>query len=58
MSYYNEHKSDKEFEQSEGRDVTLIKIPLGASVNDIDALSAELNETKEAWNNIEDKSFC
>ena len=55
MSYYNEHKSDKEFEQSEGRDVTLIKIPLGASVNDIDALSAELNETKEAWNNIEDK---
>ncbi len=54
-AYYNAHKSDKEFEQSEGRDVTLIKIPVGASVEDLDALNAELAEIKEAWSNIEDK---
>ena len=55
MDYYNKHKSDKEFEQNEGRDVTLIKIPLVASVNDIDSLTAELNEIKEDWNKSEDK---
>ena len=54
-AYYNAHKSDKEFEQSEGRDVSLIKIPVGASVEDLDALNAELAEIKEAWSNIEDK---
>ena len=54
-AYYNAHKSDKEFEQSEGRDVTLIKIPVGASVEDVDALNKELAEIKEAWSNIEDK---
>ncbi|MBM72040.1 MAG: hypothetical protein CL847_04575 [Crocinitomicaceae bacterium] len=54
-AYYNSHKSDKEFEQSEGRDVTLIKIPVGASVEDLDAVNTELAEIKEAWSNIEDK---
>lgn len=54
-AYYNAHKSDKEFEQSEGRDVTLIKIPVGASVEDLDAVNSELAEIKEAWSDIEDK---
>ena len=54
-AYYNAHKGDKEFEQSEGRDVTLIKIPVGASVDDLDAINTELIELSEDWNNSEDK---
>ena len=54
-AYYNAHKGDKEFQQTEGRDVTLVKIPVGASVEDLDAINAELDELKEAWSNIDDK---
>ena len=53
--YYNEHKGDKEFEQSEGRDVTLIKISVGASVDDLDTINSELIEISENWDNSEDK---
>ncbi len=54
-AYYNAHKGDKEYQQTEGRDVTLVKIPFGASVEDLDAINAELDELKEAWSNIDDK---
>ena len=54
-AYYNAHKGDKEYQQTEGRDVTLVKIPVGASVEDLDAINAELDELKEAWSNIDDK---
>ena len=56
MAYYNVHKSDKEYEQkNEGRDITLIKIPFGASVEDIDAMNRDLQELKDSWSNFEDK---
>ena len=56
MAYYNDHKSDKEFEQkNEGRDITLIKIPFGASVEDIDAMNKDLQELKDSWSNFDDK---
>lgn len=54
-AYYNAHKGDKEYKQSEGRDVTLVKIPVGASVEDLDVINKELVEIKEIWNNSEDK---
>ena len=45
-TYYNAHKGDKEYKQSEGRDVTLVKIPVGASVEDLDVINKELVEIK------------
>jgi peptidyl-prolyl cis-trans isomerase D len=54
-AYYALHKSEKQYKQTEGRDVTLIKIPVGASVGDIDAINTELLAVTEAWGNIEDK---
>ena len=54
-AYYNAHKGDKVYKQSEGRDVTLVKIPVGASVEDLDVINKELAEIKEIWNNSEDK---
>ena len=56
MDYFNDHKSDKEFEQkNEGRDITLIKIPFGASVEDIDAINKDLQDLKDSWSNFDDK---
>ena len=54
-AYYNAHKGDKEYKQSEGRDVTLVKIPVGASVEDLDVIKKDLAEIKEIWNNSENK---
>ena len=55
QAYYAEHKSDKEFQQNEGRDLTIIKIPVGASDTDIDVINADLAKIKEDWTNISDK---
>lgn len=55
QAYYAEHKSDKEFQQKEGRDITLIMIPLGASADDISSINEELAKVKEDWSNISDK---
>jgi len=55
QAYYAEHKSEKQYDQNEGRDITLVKIPLTASQDDIDALNASLESIKLDWGNIEDK---
>jgi peptidyl-prolyl cis-trans isomerase D len=55
QSYYADHKSEKQYEQKEGRDITLIKIPLIATQDDIDDLNAKLEAIKADWENIEDK---
>lgn len=55
QAYYAEHKSDKEFQQKEGRDLTIIKIPVGASDTDVESINVELATIKESWENISDK---
>jgi len=51
--YYSEHKEDKQFEQVEGRDITTVKIPVGASSGDVDDLNSELTELATAWASVE-----
>ena len=52
--YYNAHKNDPKYQQTEGRDISYVKIPIGASESDIQALEAKLTETAEAWKGAED----
>jgi peptidyl-prolyl cis-trans isomerase D len=51
--YYAEHKEDKQFVQIEGRDITTVKIPVGASSGDIDNLNSELGVLATEWASIE-----
>ena len=39
--YYNAHKNDPKFQQTEGRDISYVKIPVGASESDIKAMEVE-----------------
>jgi peptidyl-prolyl cis-trans isomerase D len=55
QSYFAEHKSEKQYDQNEGRDITLVKIPLTATQADIDTLNARLEAIKVDWENLEDK---
>ncbi len=51
--YYSEHKEDKQFEQIEGRDITTVKIPVGASSGDVDDLNSELTKLATEWASAE-----
>ncbi|MFB1021070.1 MAG: peptidylprolyl isomerase, partial [Flavobacteriales bacterium] len=52
--YFNDHKDEKKFQQIEGRDVTLVKIPVGPSSEDVDNITAELQEMATTWDLAED----
>ncbi|MDA1382266.1 MAG: peptidylprolyl isomerase [Bacteroidetes bacterium] len=52
--YFNDHKDEKKFQQIEGRDVTIVKIPVGASSGDVDNITAELQGIATAWDLAED----
>jgi len=52
--YYNAHKNDPKYQQTEGRDITFVKIPLGASESDIKAMEVKLEATAEEWRDAED----
>ena len=51
--YYNAHKNDPKFQQTEGRDISYVKIPLGASQSDIKAMEVEMEKTAEDWADAE-----
>jgi len=52
--YYNAHKNDPKFQQTEGRDISYVKIPLGASESDIKAMEVEMETTAEDWADADD----
>ncbi|MDG1674975.1 MAG: peptidylprolyl isomerase, partial [Flavobacteriales bacterium] len=52
--YYNAHKDDPKYQQTEGRDISYVKIPLGASESDIKAMEVKLEATSEEWRGAED----
>ena len=52
--YYNAHKNDPKFQQTEGRDISYVKIPLGASESDIKAMEVEMETTAENWADADD----
>jgi peptidyl-prolyl cis-trans isomerase D len=55
QAYFAEHKEDKQYKQAEGRDITIVKIPVGASEGDIDAINAELEALATEWKTVENK---
>ncbi len=52
--YYNAHKNDPKYQQTEGRDISYVKIPLGASESDIKAMEVELESIAEDWADADD----
>ena len=48
-SYFNAHKSDAEFQQKAGRDVTFARISVKATAEDAAKINKALTETKNAW---------
>ncbi|PCJ80707.1 MAG: hypothetical protein COA49_07710 [Bacteroidetes bacterium] len=55
QAYYAEHKEDKEYQQAEGRDISIVKIPVGASDVDIDKINAELETLAKEWKTADNK---
>ena len=53
-SYYNDHKNDPKYQQTEGRNITFVKIPVGASESDIKAMEVELEALADAWGDADD----
>ena len=47
--YYKAHKNDPKFQQTEGRDISYVKIPLGASEADIQAMEGEMASVSSDW---------
>ena len=47
--YNNAHKNDPKFQQTEGRDISYVKIPLGASEADIQAMEGEMASVSSDW---------
>lgn len=58
-AYYNEHKNEKKYNQTQGRGLEYIKIPIEASEADIDAINQELKTLKGEWEAVlaNDSSF-
>ncbi|MEZ7816883.1 MAG: peptidylprolyl isomerase, partial [Flavobacteriales bacterium] len=52
--YFNDHKDEKKFQQIDGRDVTIVKIPVGASSGDVDNITTELQGIATAWDLADD----
>ena len=52
--YYNAHKNDPKFQQTEGRDISYVKIPLGASEADIQAMEVAMASVSSDWASADD----
>ncbi len=56
QSYYRDHKDEKKYKQVEGRNITIVKIPVGASEGDVESMNAELNILADNWKTAKDAS--
>lgn len=54
--YFNAHKSDAEFRQQAGRDITFARISVKATAEDASQINASLNATKSAWSSATNDS--
>lgn len=48
-SFYSNHKSDFEYKEKDGRNITYARIPVKASAADADAIESDLNALKTVW---------
>ena len=54
QAFYASHKDEKKYNQAEGRDITIVKIPVGASEGDVESINSELNILASGWTSAED----
>ena len=52
--YYKAHKDDPKYQQTEGRNVSFVKIPVGASESDLKAMEVEMETLAEEFADAED----
>ena len=52
--YYSAHKDDPKYQQTEGRNISFVKIPVGASADDLKSMEVELEGLAEDWADAED----
>ena len=52
--YYKAHKDDPKYQQTEGRNISFVKIPVGASAEDLKSMEVELEGLAEDWADAED----
>ena len=52
--YYKAHKNDPKYQQTEGRNISFVKIPVGASADDLKAMEVELEGLAADWTDAED----
>ena len=52
--YYEAHKDDPKYQQTEGRNISFVKIPVGASAEDLKSMEVELEGLAEDWADAED----
>ena len=52
--YYKAHKDDPKYQQTEGRNLSFVKIPVGASAADLKAMEIELESLAEEWADADD----
>jgi peptidyl-prolyl cis-trans isomerase D len=48
-AFFNAHKSEPQYQQTEGRDISYVKIPVGASESDIKAMEVDLENVADEW---------
>ena len=54
QAFYASHKDEKKYNQVEGRDLTIVKIPVGASEGDVESINSELDILASSWTSAED----
>ena len=52
--HYKAHKNDPKYQQTEGRNISFVKIPVGASAEDLKSMEVELEGLAEDWADAED----
>ena len=52
--YYKAHKDDPKYQQTEGRNISFVKIPVGASADDLKSMEVELEDLAADWADAED----
>lgn len=48
-NFYNDHKSEAQYRQKAGRDITFARISVKATAEDAEKINAALTATKESW---------
>jgi len=54
QAYYDEHKTEKQYEMVESRDIEFVTIPIVPSAEDFDTLASKMSKLKTKFEKVED----